>query len=214
MIMNAMILAAGRGERMRPLTDNCPKPLLKVKGKALIVYHLEALSRAGFCSVVINLSWLGKQIETYLGNGSTFDLDIVYSQEPEALETAGGIVKALPLLSDQFVVVNADIFTDFDFSSLSLAKIHSHLVLVPNPAFHANGDFSIEHGMLSNAGQQRFTFSGIAQYQKSFFSNLKQGKRTLAPMLQKAADRSQISAELFQGNWVDVGTLERLEALQ
>lgn len=214
MIMNAMILAAGRGERMRPLTDNCPKPLLKVKGKALIVYHLEALSRAGFCSVVINLSWLGKQIETYLGNGSTFDLDIVYSQEPEALETAGGIVKALPLLSDQFVVVNADIFTDFDFSSLSLAKSHSHLVLVPNPAFHANGDFSIEHGMLSNAGQQRFTFSGIAQYQKSFFSNLKQGKRTLAPMLQKAADRSQISAELFQGNWVDVGTLERLEALQ
>ncbi len=211
--MNAMILSAGRGERLRPLTDTCPKPLLRVKGKPLIVYHLEALNRAGFESVVINISWLADQIQQALGDGSQFGLSIVYSYEAEALETAGGIVQALDLLDDTFVVVNADVYCDYDFSKLLQEQGDNHLVMVPNPAHNPQGDFSIEQGYLSNTHQQRLTFGGIARYRKSFFKDLSKGKRPLAPLLRAAADNQEITAELFRGRWSDVGTVKRLDAL-
>jgi len=212
--MNAMILAAGRGERMRPLTDSCPKPLLQVKGKSLIEYHLEALKRAGMQSVVINLSWLGEQIEQALGDGSRYGLKISYSYETEALETAGGIIQALGELDDEFVVVNADVFTDFDFSRLLKLRHQAHLVLVPNPEHNSQGDFSLEQGLLSNQQQQRYTFSGIACYKKIFFDGIGSGKRALAPLLRAGAEQQQISAELFTGVWSDVGNPQRLQLLQ
>ncbi len=212
--MNAMILAAGRGERMRPLTDSCPKPLLEVNGKPLIVYHLEALRSAGIESVVINLSWLGDQVESALGGGERFGLRIRYSREPEALETAGGIVRAMPWLDESFIVINADVFTDFDLGYLQTPHELAHLVLVDNPAHNAAGDFGIEEGMLSNGTGQHYTFAGIACYRKSFFTGLTDAKRPLAPMLQKGAESGQISAELYQGFWRDVGTIERLEELR
>jgi len=212
--MNAMILAAGRGERMRPLTDSCPKPLLQVKGKSLIEYHLEALKRAGMQSVVINLSWLGEQIEQALGDGSRYGLKISYSYETEALETAGGIIQALGELDDEFVVVNADVFTDFDFSRLLKLRHQAHLVLVPNPEHNSQGDFSLEQGLLSNQQQQRYTFSGIACYKKTFFDGIGSGKRALAPLLRAGAEQQQISAELFTGVWSDVGNPQRLQLLQ
>jgi len=212
--MNAMILAAGRGERMRPLTDRCPKPLLQVKGKALIEYHLEALKRAGIQSVVVNLCWLGDQIERALGDGSRFGLNILYSYETEALETAGGIIQALDKLDDTFIIVNADVFTDFDFSRLLKLRHQAHLVLVPNPEHNALGDFAIEQGLLSNQAQQRYTFSGIACYKKTFFEAIGGGKRALAPLLRAGAEQQQISAELFTGVWSDVGSPQRLQLLQ
>lgn len=179
-----MILAAGRGERMRPLTDSCPKPLLPVNGKSLIVYHLEALKRAGIVSVVINHSWLGDQIEQQLGDGTRYGLKISYSHETQALETAGGIIHALDKLEDEFIVVNGDVFTDFDFRRLLNPEHEAHLVMIPNPAHHAQGDFSITQGLLSNNtgarnGAQRYTFSGMASYRKSFFSGLDEGKQAL-----------------------------------
>lgn len=212
--MNAMILAAGRGERMRPLTDNRPKPLLEVCGKPLIMYHLEALKKAGIQSVVINVSWLGEQIQQLLGDGRAFDLQIVYSHEPEALETAGGIIQALDKLDDQFIVVNADVYTDYDFSHLLRPPQKAHLVLVPNPGHHPQGDFAIQQGLLSNEAGECYTFSGIASYHKSFFSGQQKGRRPLAPMLRQGADTNQISAELYRGAWSDVGTIERLQSLQ
>ncbi len=212
--MNAMILAAGRGERMRPLTDPCPKPLLTVNDKPLIVYHLEALQRSGINSVVINVSWLGEQIQQALGRGSRFGLSIEYSYEPEALETAGGIVQALDKLDDGFIVVNADVFTDFEYSHLLDFSSDAHLVLVPNPPQHPGGDFAIEDGYLSNAGDSRYTFAGIAVYRKSFFHGLQPGRRALAPLLREGADQQRITAELHNGLWTDVGTRERLLALQ
>jgi N-acetyl-alpha-D-muramate 1-phosphate uridylyltransferase len=208
-----MILAAGRGERMRPLTDHCPKPLLQVADKTLIAYHLEALKQAGIKNVVINVSWLADQIQHALGNGSQFGLSIEYSPEAEALETAGGIVQALDKLDDKFIVVNADVFTDYDYSALLDFKSEAHLVLIPNPAHNAQGDFAIENGLLSNAENNRFTFSGIAAYRKSFFKELQPGKQALAPLLRKAADRQRISAELYAGEWNDIGTPQRLQAL-
>ena len=212
--MNAMILAAGRGERMRPLTDSCPKPLLQVKGKALIEYHLEALKRAGIQSVVVNVSWLGAQIEQALGDGPRFGLKILYSHESEALETAGGIIQALDKLDDEFIVVNADVFTDFDFSRLLKLTHPAHLVLVPNPEHNAQGDFSLEQGLLSNQLQPRYTFSGIACYKKTFFDGVGSGKKALAPLLRAGAEQQQISAELFTGVWSDVGNPQRLQLLQ
>jgi len=208
-----MILAAGRGERLRPLTDTCPKPLLEVKGKPLIVYHLEALQKAGIQSVVINVSWLSEQIQHTLGDGSQFGLSIVYSYEEEALETAGGIVRALDLLQDEFIVVNADIFCDYDFKRLIETPGDTHLVMVPNPEHNSQGDFAIQQGLLSNAIKNRLTFTGIARYRKSFFEGLLPGKQSLAPLLRAAADNKQVTAELFTGLWSDVGTRERLSAL-
>ncbi len=212
--MNAMILAAGRGERMRPLTDRTPKPLLTVNDKPLIVYHLEKLQQVGIESVVINISWLGEQIQQALGDGSRFGLSIEYSHEPEALETAGGIVQAQDKLEDRFIVVNADVFTDFDYRHLLDFPAAAHLVLAPNPSHNPAGDFAIDQGYLSNALNSRHTFSGIAAYRKSFFAGLEVGKRPLAPLLRAGADRREITAELHDGLWNDVGTAERLESLQ
>ena len=211
--MKAMILAAGRGERLRPLTDTTPKPLLEVAGKPLIGYHLEALASAGFTEVVINLSWLGEQIRSRLGDGSAYGLAIEYSEEPAALETAGGIVHALPLLGERFVVVNADIFTDFDFTRLRSMDSLAHLVLVDNPDHHAEGDFSLRGATVGNDDTGRHTFSGISQYHRDFFSGLQPGKQALAPLLRAAIANEQVSGELFQGNWIDIGTAERLRAL-
>jgi MurNAc alpha-1-phosphate uridylyltransferase len=215
--MKAMILAAGRGERLRPLTDSTPKPLLEVRGKPLIVYHLEALHKAGFNEIVINLSWLGDQIRTRLGNGSEFGVGIEYSEEAEALETAGGILQALPLLGERFVVVNGDVFTDYDFVALKPAEKSAdrlaHLVLVDNPQHNNAGDFSLERTIVGNDGAPRHTFSGIAQYHRSFFDGLAPGKQALAPLLRAAAAEGQVSGELFSGLWVDIGTAERLQRL-
>ncbi len=209
-----MILAAGRGERMRPLTDTCPKPLLTVAGKPLIVYHLEALKRAGIESVVINVSWLAEHIQQTLGNGDLYGLRIEYSHEPEALETAGGIVHAMDCLDDEFLVVNGDIYTRYDFRNLLSSDFEAHLVLVENPVHNPAGDFAIKDGLLSNKKGQRHTFTGIARYRKSFFSGLAEGKRPLAPLLRKGADEKKISAEVFSGQWDDVGTVERLDGLE
>ena len=211
--MKAMILAAGRGERLRPLTDTTPKPLLEARGKPLIVHHLDALSRAGFSEIVINLSWLGNQIREYLGDGADYGVRIQYSEEAVALETAGGIRQALPLLGERFVVVNADVFTDYDFARLRGLKSLAHLVLVDNPEHNDSGDFSLSDGCVGNDGSPRHTFSGIAQYQRRFFADLAPGKQALAPLLRAAAARGEVSGELFRGSWVDIGTAERLAQL-
>lgn len=211
--MKAMILAAGRGERMRPLTDVTPKPLLEVRGKPLIVHHLEALSAAGFNEVIINLSWLGQQIRDRLGDGAEFGLAIEYSEEREALEAAGGILQALDRLGERFIVVNADIHTDFDFNRLRTVDSIAHLVLVPNPAHHPDGDFSLTGSTVGNSGEALYTFSGISLYRREFFAGLAAGKRPIAPLLRAAAERGQVSGELYPGQWSDIGTAERLQAL-
>jgi MurNAc alpha-1-phosphate uridylyltransferase len=211
--MKAMILAAGRGERLRPLTDHTPKPLIDVRGKPLIAWHLEALARAGFEDVVINLSWLGAQIRERLGCGADFSLRIEYSEEPQALETAGGIQQALPLLGDEFIVVNGDVFTDFDFARLRDVEGPAHLVLVDNPDHNADGDFGLDGARVVNEAAIMHTFSGIARYQRCFFADLAPGKQALAPLLRSAADRGEVSGELHDGQWVDIGTAERLAQL-
>lgn len=212
--MNAMILAAGRGERMRPLTDVCPKSLLTVGEKPLIEYHLNALKRAGIYSVVINISWLGDQIKQALGDGSRFGLRIHYSHENEALETAGGIVHAIDRLDDSFIVVNADIFTDFDFKHLLTMSSEAHLVLVPSPEHNGAGDFSIDRGLITSKGGKMYTFSGISCYRKSFFRNCAIGKQALAPLLTAGSQEHRVTGELYRGMWSDVGTVERLAFLQ
>lgn len=208
-----MILAAGRGERLRPLTDTTPKPLLEVRGKPLIVHHLEALARAGFDEIVVNLSWLGEQIRARLGDGAGFGVSIAYSEEAQALETAGGIRQALSLLGERFVVVNGDVYCDYDFTRLRDRDSLAHLVLVDNPDHNDAGDFSLEDSIVGNDGAPRYTFSGIAQYQRRFFVDLAPGKQALAPLLRAAAQRGRVSGELFRGEWVDIGTAERLARL-
>lgn len=199
---------------MRPLTDTCPKPLFTVRDQPLIVYHLKALKKIGIDSVVINLSWLGDQIKQALGDGSRFGLKICYSREIEALETAGGIVHALHRLDDSFIVVNADIFTDYNFEGLLAVSSEAHLVLVPSPEHNSTGDFSIDKGFISNQGDKRYTFSGISCYRKSFFKNCTDGRQALAPLLITGASKHTITGELYQGMWNDVGTVERLEFLR
>lgn len=212
-----MILAAGRGERMRPLTDRVPKPLLPVAGRPLIQHHIESLSKAGFRELVINHAHLGDQIEQALGDGSRWDLTIFYSVEsPVALETGGGIFKALPLLGDApFVVVNGDIWTDYDFSRLSLPENSlAHLVLVDNPAHNPEGDFCLDNDrVIDNAGE-RLTFSGIGVYHPALFADCKPGAFPLAPLLKSAMAQDRVSGERFGGQWVDVGTPERLAELE
>lgn len=208
-----MILAAGRGERLRPYTDRCPKPLLEVNGKPLIFYHLESLASAGISKVVVNLSWLGEQIEAAIGDGSRFGLNVMYSRESQALEAAGGIIQALEMLDDRFLVVNADIFTDYSFEKLRSNCSIAHLVLVNNPVHHPKGDFVLDDGYLCNGLDQRLTFSGVATYHKSFFESYAPGKRALAPLLRKSADERLISGELFEGKWVDIGTVERWQSI-
>jgi MurNAc alpha-1-phosphate uridylyltransferase len=213
-----MVLAAGRGERMRPLTDAEPKPLLRVGGKRLIEYHLERLAEAGFRDVVINTAWLGDMIEAVLGSGRQFGLAITYSHErPEALETGGGIFHALPLLgSAPFLLVNGDVWTDIDFGALrhdppdgSLA----HLVLVRNPPQHARGDFLLEHGLLSEGEGLRQTYSGVGVYRPEFFAGCQAGKFPLLPLLRRAIAQRALSGEVHEGRWYDIGTTERLTAL-
>jgi MurNAc alpha-1-phosphate uridylyltransferase len=220
-LKTAMILAAGRGERMRPLTDFVPKPLLKVQGKPLIEYHLEALKRSGYERVVINHAWLGQQIESALGTGERFGLDILYSAERQALETAGGISNALPLLcpnkeDEIFTVVNGDIFTDFDFDTLPsyLPKgVEAHLVMVDNPSHNPGGDFYFtEYGLHPEQGC-KMTFSGIAVYHKGFFAQINADVKPLAPMLRAAIKQGVIGAQHLTGHWTDVGTPQRLAEL-
>lgn len=212
-----MILAAGRGERMRPLTDHTPKPLLPVAGRALIDYHLEALARAGLREVVINHAHLGVQIEAALGNGSRHGLRISYSAEPEgALETGGGILQALSKLGpDPFLVINGDIWTDYDYARLPQRLDGlAHLVLVDNPPQHPDGDFHLHpDGRLRETGGTRLTFSGIGVYHPDLFTGCEPGRFPLAPLLRRAIAQGQVSGEHFTGRWVDVGTPERLREL-
>lgn len=215
--MKAMILAAGRGERMRPLTDTTPKPLLKVGGKRLIEYHLENLKRAGINEVVINVAWLGQQIIDTLGDGSRYGLRLQYSNEGEhALETAGGIFHALPLLgSEPFLVVNGDIWTDYAFADIPALKPRdmAHLVLVNNPPHHPEGDFSLLQDRLVESAEEKYTFSGIGVYHADFFSGCEEGKFPLAPLIRQFISEEKISGELYQGEWWDIGTPKRLQSL-
>ncbi|AVX25925.1 Nucleotidyl transferase [Pseudomonas syringae pv. atrofaciens] len=212
--MKAMILAAGKGERMRPLTLHTPKPLVRVGDVPLIEYHLSALRDAGFHQLVINHAWLGQQIEDYLGDGQRFDLSIRYSPEGLPLETGGGIQRALPLLGlEPFVVINGDIWTDYDFSALRvpLAGL-AHLVLVDNPAHHPTGDFSLVDGQVrdDDSAGQRLTYSGIAILHPQLFANCEPGAFKLAPLLREAMHKGLVTGEHYRGRWVDVGTHERL----
>ena len=215
--MRAMILAAGRGERMRPLTDTVPKPLLEINGKPLIQYHVESLVRSGVTSMIINHALFGSQIVRYLGDGGRFGAEIRYSAEGDVpLETGGGIFKAIPLLgSDPFLVVNADIWTDFPFHTLpSRPKYLAHLVLVQNPPHNPGGDFSLKGEQAGVDGTPRYTFSGIAVYRPELFANCKSGAFTLTPLLRKAAARQQVTGQIYDGDWQDIGTPERLESLR
>ena len=211
-----MLLAAGRGERMRPLTDTVPKPLLEVHGRPLIVWHLAALARAGIREVVINLSWLGAQLRAALGDGHGLGVSISWSEEGSIpLETGGGIFRALPLLgAEPFLVVNADIWTDIDFGRLALEpEAHAHLVLIPNPAHHPRGDFALEGDRVLNADSGRFTYTGVGVYHREFFAGCTEGRFPLLPLLNRAIAASRVSGEVHRGQWCDVGTAERLTSL-
>lgn len=212
--MKAMILAAGRGERMRPLTDLTPKPLLMAGDKALIIHTIEQLCQAGFTDIVINLAHLGEQIKQFLGNGARFNVAIEYSDEGDsALETAGGIIKALPLLgSSPFLVVNGDIATDFPFASLRTLEINlAHLILVNNPVHHPDGDFGLDQSNnVVNDAPVKLTFSGIGVYSPALFGGCQPGKQKLAPLLRSAIEQQRITGQKFEGFWLDIGTPERL----
>jgi MurNAc alpha-1-phosphate uridylyltransferase len=212
--MKAMILAAGRGERMRPLTDTTPKPLLKVWGKPLLEYTIENLQSAGFKQIVINLAHLGQQIRDYCGNGERWNVTIDYTDEGDtALETAGGIANALPLLGEEpFLVVNADIICDYPLATLRDRTIDlAHLVLIENPAHHPQGDFSLtSDSLLSDEGGEKFTFSGIGVYHPAMFQYLPTGPLKLRPVLDQAIQQNRISGEKYAGLWMDVGTPQRL----
>jgi len=218
-----MILAAGRGERMRPATDRVPKPLLPIAGKPLVVWLMEALVRNGFVEIVVNVSHLGAMIEEALGNGEAFGARIAYSREPEALETAGGIAAALPLLGEApFLVVNGDLYTDFAFSRLTARAAGfsdsgpvAHLVLVPNPEHHPHGDFSLDGGLVVHGAGDRLTFSGIGVYHPGLFSHVGRGaKQQLATLLREPMAARRVTGERHDGVWIDVGTPERLAGLE
>jgi MurNAc alpha-1-phosphate uridylyltransferase len=214
--MKAMILAAGLGTRMRPLTDKTPKPLLKVGGIPLILWHIERLAHDDFRDIVINIAHLGDQIPEVLGDGSEWGVNIRYSDEQDegALESAGGIVKALPLLGEEtFLVLNGDIFTDYDFQyHRKLADgVLAHLVLVPNPEHNPEGDFALDGQRVVDAKQ--YTFSGIGYYSPKLFEGVPYGKSALAPLLRAAMKEGKVTGELYEGEWLDIGTPERLELL-
>jgi N-acetyl-alpha-D-muramate 1-phosphate uridylyltransferase len=220
--MKAMILAAGRGERMRPLTDHLPKPLLQAGGKPLITWHVERLRDAGICELVINHAWLGRIIEAALGDGSALGVRIAYSPEPEALETAGGIARALPLLGERpFLVVNGDIHCDYDFARahgaarrIDAGAMDAWLVMVANPAHHATGDFTLSAGRVTDTAGPRLTFSGIGIYSPALFAGIIPGERApLAPLLRRAMAAQRVAGEFFDGRWTDVGTPQRLQQL-
>ena len=212
--MKAMILAAGRGERMRPLTDNVPKPLLPVGGRPLIAHLIDSLARAGFSELVINHSYLGSEIERALGDGGAHGVSIRYSAEPEgALETGGGVFRALPLLGEEFLVVNGDIWTDYPFERLVQPPSGlAHLVLVDNPAHHPRGDFALSGSAIDLAGEQ-LTFAGIGSYRAGLFAGCTPGRFPLAPLLRRAIADHRVTGERYRGRWMDVGTPERFHAL-
>ena len=219
--MRAMILAAGRGERMRPLTDHTPKPLLPIAGKPLIQYHIEALASAGVSDIVINLAWLGPRLVAALGNGSQFGVRLHYSDEGDAaLETGGGVFKALPLLAgasgaEPFVVVSGDIWTEYPLAD-SVKKLASHdvahLVLVPNPDFHAKGDFGLAGTRLVDSGE-RYTYANIGVFRPEFFADCQPGRFPLGPLMFDWIRKDRVSGELYRGVWHNVGTPEQLRRL-
>lgn len=215
--MKAMILAAGKGERMRPLTLHTPKPLLPVGGLPLIEHHIRALAAAGFTELVINHAWLGEQIEAYLGDGARFGVSIAYSAEGEPLETGGGIQRALPLLgAAPFLLVNGDVWCDYPFAALRRPLDGlAHLVLVDNPAHHPAGDFRLEKGLARPRGEQTgLTYSGIAVLDPQLFAGCQPGAFKLAPLLVEAMAHGAVSGEHYRGQWVDVGTVERLAEVE
>lgn len=218
--MKAMILAAGRGQRLRPLTDTTPKPLIRVAGTPLIEYHLQRLAQAGVQDVVINLGYLGDQIAAHLGNGERFDLQLQYSQEGNPpLETGGGIKAALPLLGEQpFLLINADVYTDFDFADLLQAGLAgadlAQLVLVPNPPQHLEGDFALQEGRVLTRGALRHTYAGIAVLHPALVANVSQARFALAPYLREAMQAGRVAGQLHCGQWNDVGTAQRLQQLE
>ena len=217
--MKAMILAAGRGERLRPLTDRMPKALVDAGGKPLLAWHLERLQRAGIREVVINVSHLASQITERFANGAEYGLAVRWSHEPQALETAGGIAQALALLgAAPFLLVNADIWCDYEFSELRNHKLGSylaHLVLVPNPPHHLKGDFSLDGATVGGGPAPRYTYAGIAVLSPAIVTGIRPGdKAPLGPVLIAAAARGEVTGELHQGVWRDIGTVERLAALQ
>lgn len=215
--MNAMILCAGRGERMKPLTNHTPKPLLKVHGKALVVWHIEKLASLGFKNIIINIAHLGFMIPEALGDGSKWGVKITYSDEQEdgALESAGGIIKALPLLGNEtFLVVNGDVWCDYEFdSNFELKDDLAHLILVKNPQHNLNGDFALEKTRVLNDAKEKYTFSGIGYYSYKLFEGLTCTKSALAPFLRKAIDEQKVSGSLHTNIWHDIGTPKRLEAI-
>ena len=221
--MKAMILAAGKGERMQPLTRHTPKPLLPAGGKALIQYHVEKLAAAACEEIIINHAWLGQQIEAFLGDGSQFGVKIRYSAEGEPLETAGGIIRALPLLgSKPFLIVNGDIWTDYSFSSLlkrNAMQGLAHLVLVANPSHHPQGDYYLEvdSGLVRKdvpVGAEALTYSGMALIDPALFAGMSDGKMALAPVWESYMAKDKVSGECYHGEWFDIGTVERLQALE
>ncbi|KAA0091522.1 nucleotidyltransferase family protein [Paraburkholderia sp. T12-10] len=227
-LTTAMIFAAGRGERMRPLTDTKPKPLLEAGGKPLIVWQIERLAQAGFSTIVINHAWLGEQIEQSLGDGAQFAVRLAYSAEAEALETAGGIAQALPLLETDgvptvFAAVSGDVFCEFDYARLrapaerlaACAQPGMHLVMVPNPPFHPHGDFALDAaGQLSLDGEPRYTFGNIGLYDTRMFRDLAPGeRRALTPYYRETIAAGRASGELYAGRWENVGTPAQLQAL-
>ncbi len=217
--MMVMMLAAGRGERLRPLTDTIPKPLIEVHGKPLIIRHLEHLCAAGFTEIVINVAWLADKIKARLGNGSQYGVHIRYSDEPQgALETGGGILKALPLLgAEPFLMISSDIYTDFPFAGLktTLARDDlAHLVMVPNPPHHSDGDFVLgAHGRLRAEGAPRLTYAGISVHRTEFFRECAPGRFPMLPWWHRAMRAGRVSGEVYRGRWQDIGTPESLRAL-
>lgn len=215
--MKAMILAAGRGDRMRPLTDSIPKPLLQIRGKSLIEYRLDSLRAAGIRECIINLSYLGSQIREHLGDGSRWGMLIHYSEEGDRpLESAGGIVHALPLLGDNpFILTNADVWTDFDFNKLPNTVIdYAYLIMVKNPPHNATGDFYYKDGKLRERGGRKLTYSGIGVYKPDMFRNCTPGRQQLKPLLLQAISQNKVSAEYYKGIWTDIGTLDRLSQIE
>ncbi len=213
--MIAMILAAGRGERLRPITESTPKALVEVKGRSLLERHLDAMRAAGVQTVVINLGWLGEQIAERVGDGSRYGLAVVYSPEGEnILETAGGIQRALPMLgAEPFLVVNADVYTDMPFPDELAGSADGHLILVPRPGHKTVGDFDLSGDIIVNSESPSLTFSGVALYRPDFFADCAPGRSPLAPMLRNAADESRLTGSVYEGLWEDVGTAERLDAV-
>ena len=217
--MKAVVLAAGKGERLRPLTATIPKPLIEVRGKPLIVHHLERLRDAGFTQIHVNTSWLAERLQAGLGDGSRYGVHIHYSYEgPEPLETGGGLFKMLPALGrEPFLVVNGDVFTDFPFETLKhklKSDFLAHLVMVPNPAHHRDGDFHLSPaGYLRPTGEPRLTYSGIGVYKAEFFKDCRAGKFPLLPLFRRAMEEEALSGEQYLGEWIDVGTTVALEDL-